>query len=653
MLTVRNKYLKRGLQTDSGVLRTAEFCSETGESLIASPTPSEGKATINGKEYTLGTQDGLGLLSANSSREGADGERLEIVCGNSEELPGIEARIIYDMPANLPVLVKHIELANTSGDSFIVDGIEVETITPSGSGSRRLLLESDYVRDAMLIGGKRVYSPWIEDQRQYIANFLDPRSGPIRLAYPVEMDWRLGPGARFSSFRAYEFSMPSKDKELAGLEMRRTTRALFPWTRERYLGCKIAPARDSAQEYYAAIDRCADAGFEAVALHHGWIDGKLTHPLFTNYNDYELRPELFPNGWEGVRSLTSYAHDKGLLVSFYSIYVNTWIELGANRPRALDEHDWELIWAEDDDSARWGTTLDPATGWGETVNRELPAAIARGGFDAWHLDGPYYGDICVAAGRSYKPGGPNQVLAWERQKEFYAGMRAAGIQGEAAQAFPAFAHGSSRVTTSGYNEADFAALPIREQILANRKAAYDFTYLYRPEQATTSIPVAPWSEDPKAPSLLPLEDHADEYDAYLANMYGYGFEGKPFCKLPFEGPKSRRAIVRWLRFWKEHSDFFKQGYMLHLRRPDGEHIDAVMHFAACGGEKVLLVVYNPRAQEQSDELRLPFERIGWAGGEWTALAESGESFDMRGDRIGVEVRGHSATWYDLERRVSG
>jgi hypothetical protein len=50
-------------------------------------------------------------------------------------------------------------------------------------------------------------------------------------------------------------------------------------------------------------------------------------------------------------------------------------------------------------------------------------------------------------------------------------------------------------------------------------------------------------------------------------MYGYGFEGKPFCKLPFEGPKSRRAIVRWLRFWKEHSDFFKQGYMLHLRRP--------------------------------------------------------------------------------------
>jgi len=256
----------------------------------------------------------------------------------------------------------------------------------------------------------------------------------------------------------------------------------------------------------------------------------------------------------------------------------------------------------------------------------------------------------VAPNRVYKPGGPNQVLGWEYQKSFYELMRKEGLHGEAAQGFQAFAHGMSRITTTGYNEGDFAALSMRDQIFVNRKAAYKFTCLYRPEQAAASIPVAPWSENEDAPSLMPMEAHSEEYDAYLANTYGYGFEGQLFCKVAYEGPKSKKAICRWLDFWKTHSRFFKNGYLIHVREPDGKRLDAVMHILDDGSRRALVVVYNPAESEQSDMLTLPFDRIGWAVSGWHSISENGVEGRVVDGQLPVTVPAFNATWLELSER---
>ncbi|VGO17685.1 hypothetical protein PDESU_06287 [Pontiella desulfatans] len=639
---IESRYLKRELVFDAGSMRSMAFYAGTGNEPLADiSVADEATVTIDGIEYVLGST-GCSAETVKTPR----GQQLIITCGEQPELSGVVVKLVYEAFDDVPALTKHINVENEGPREICINGIQVERIKPLIGKSHKLLLEDDYVRDALTVDGKRVYSPWIEKHRRYIDAFLNPGEEAYCFAYPVDMDWELRAGERFESFKVYEFVVPNTEE--AGLAVRKATRALFPWTCDRALGCSLAPA-SKVEEYYVGIDRVAEAGFEYVHLNHGWIKGVMTSPLFTNYSDYALRPELFQNGWDDIRKLSDYAHAKGLQISFYSIYVNTWMEEGANTPKAYTDHDWELIWADDDDSSRWGTTLDPAAGWGEVVNRKLSEAIDKGGFDAYHLDGPYYGDISVAENRSVKPGGPNQMLAWEYQKTFYERMKASGIHGEAAQGFQAFAHGMSRITTTGYEEGDFGDKPIQQQILANRKAAYDFTKLYRPEQATTVLPIVAWSPDEDAPDLLvPMEEHADEYNAYLANVYGYGFEGKPFCKVPFEGPKSKAVVQRWLTFWKDHSEYFKQGYLLHLKKPDGEHLDAVMHLLDTGREeKALVVVYNPAELELSGGINLSVP--GFEGREktWGYKAESGATGTVEGDCLPVSVPPSDATWYEL------
>lgn len=316
-------------------------------------------------------------------------------------------------------------------------------------------------------------------------------------------------------------------------------------------------------------------------------------------------------------------------------------------PAVQRANDWLLVWDKDDKSSRWGNTFDPATDWGLYVNRKLEEAVIKGGFDAWHLDGPYYGDISVAENRGYKSGGPNQFLAWERQKQFYQRMKAMGRHGEAAQGFCAYPHGMSRITTSGYEEGDFGRLGMNGQILATRKGAYTFTKVYRPEQACTFVPVVAWSPDPNAPSMEPMEENAQFYNAYLAFCFGYGFEGRIFQRVAFEGPKSEAAIRRWLGFWKEHADYFKKGYLLHLREPDGKNIDAIAHYWQDRDTHQLLVVaYNPAQTELSETLILPEEIV--PKGVWQTVSESGDVQSIQDGKLRVVVPANDATWYEMK-----
>jgi len=651
---LKSPHLCRQFELRDGRLTTVAYhAAGSDEPLVELPV-NEGRVVFNGRTQGLadGDVDGWGCVGSSSRSLPDGGQELAFHFRGAKRLPQeLEVSVVYQAPGAVPVLLKRVRVENRSGRAIRLDGIELERFIPQVHGAHTLLLENDYVRDGMLVEGQRAYSPWIENHHEYIDAFLNPRQADTRFAYPVHLDRWLVPGQSFQSFCVFEFVVPNGSEQERGLAFRSATRTLFPWTCARWLSCKLAPAVE-IQDYYLGIDSAAEAGFEAVSLHHGWVNGDLTSPIFTNYNDYQLRPELFPGGWEDVRKLTDYAHQKGLKIAYYTIYVNTW-RAEAEGPKILQSNDWELRWAEEDTSSRWGVTLDPATGWGPFVNRKIEESIVQGGFDAWHLDGPYYGDICVAEDREYLPGGPNQAKAWERQVEFYQRMRALNIHGEAAQGFQAMAHGMSRITTTGYNEGDFGSLPIWDQISSNRKAAYGFTRLYRPEAAANWIPVMPWSPDPDAPSLMPLEEHAAEYDAYLANVFGYGFEGAPFMRVAFDGPKSRAAAERWLGFRKLYAEFFEKGFLIHVREPDGGQIDAVLHVITGERPRALLVAYNPAGQEQTGRVDLSALSLAGLDLEGWRRRDGGGAVNTA-DLCQFEVRvpARNASWLELFREVS-
>lgn len=641
-------YYERSFHDSKDGFVTLAFHSKPdGSSLFKEATDNEGQITVNGRKYVLGGQTENSIAYSNFETETTTrgSKRMTVNFEGADGLPkGLVVKAVYEWPADVPVLLKWISLENQSDYAVHLDGVQIEAFTPEISGKMSLMLENDYVRDGMTIDGKRARSPWIEKQHLYVDSLLNTEAAKTVFAYPVELDQWIVPRESFNSFRVYEFIAPTGNEELRGIAFRRATRKLFPWTEVRHLHCAL-PAARKINEYYTGIDSAADAGYEAILLCHWWLDKKLTSPLFTNYNDYVLRPELFPNGWEDVKKLTDYAHEKGLKIYFYSIYVNTWRQ-NNDAPQVQQDNDWLLVWDKNDKSSRWGNTLDPATDWGLYVNRKLEEAVVKGGFDAWHLDGPYYGDICVAGNRGYNPGGPNQYLGWQRQKEFYERMKALDYHGEAAQGFCAYPHGMSRITTTGYEEGDFGSMGMRGQILATRKGAYNFTKVYRPWQAVTFVPVVPWSPNPDAPTLEPMEENAELYDAYLAYCFGYGFGGRIFQRVAFEGPKSEAAIRRWLDFWKDHVDYFEKGDLLHLREPDGRHIDAIAHYLIDNGtHKLLVVAYNPGDKEQIDKLVLPFDIV--PQGNWIAVSHTGDKQRVDDGKLKTTVPALGAVWYEM------
>ena len=640
----KTPFYQRSFEDSKEGFKTLSFESKPdGTALIKGTTEDEGRIIINGREYVLGGELDNSIAYSDFKIETTPlgAERLTVSFKGADGLSkGIVVKAIYECPADVPALLKWISIENQGDSAIYLNGMQTESFTPEVSGKMSLILENDYVRGAMKVSGENARSPWIEKQHLYVDTLLDIKSEPTTFSYPVEIDRWISIGESFSSFKVYEFIAPTGNEELRGIAFRRATRKMFPWTSIRYLHCALVPS-NNIEDYRLGIDTAAQAGYEGVLLAMAWVDGDLTSPLFTNFSDYIPRKELFPNGWADVKALTDYAHSKDIKMSFYTIYVNTWDK----RPSAEMDNQWTMKWAEDDKSSRWGRTLDPATGWGLQVNRKLEETMKKGGFDSWHMDGPYYGDVCVAENHTHKPG-CNQVLAWERLSGWYQRQKAMGYHGEAAQGFCAYPHGMSRVTTTGYVEGDFGHMGMEGQILATRAGAYTFTKVYRPAQAVTFVPVMPWSPKKDAPSLIPMDEKVKLYNAYISFCFGYGFGGRIHQKVAFDGPKSKAAIQRWTGFWKDHTDYFFKGFLLHLRKPDGKRIDAIAHYLVEGdSHKLLVVAYNPLKDESTDEIALPLDVV--PEGTWKVVSESGNEQVVKNGKLKVTVPGMDATWYEM------
>ena len=622
---IESPFIKRIFKDrPQGFVTTSYQSQHRHSDLIKGHASHEGSVKINGKRYVLGgdAQHAFSYAGYTIQQDHDGGHCLAVTFTAPSELPsGLQVKLLYKAPGNVPVLIKSVRIDNLSSKAVRVDGVEIEAIDPTDDQDMSLTIKHDYVGNGMT------------DRSTY--------------GFPHELDRWLVSGARFNSFGVYEFVLPTGNEELRGVTYRRATKELWPWTTVRWLACGLAPAKDSVEEYYRAIDLIAEVGYEVVWLNHGWIDGVLTSPLFTSYADHIPRPDLFPNGWDDIKKLTDYAHGKGLKITYYATYNVIWDK---EKSKAWRDYPWRVVYSEEDLPnhyfGEW--TLDVATDWGLYINRKTEECMVRGGFDGYVLDAPYYGDISVYEGRGCKPGGAGQLLAWERQIEFYQRMAAQGYIGEVATGFSAWAHGNQHISTSGYNEDHFGELGMWAQILSTRSGAYEFTKESRPEMGMYFIPVVSWLD---GPDLLPMEDEENlkMFDAYMANCFGYGFEGLAFCQMPYEGPKSKAIVKRWLDFWKSHADFFKQGDLLHVREPDGKRLDAVMHVLVEGDRhRALLVVYNPAKKEQTDELVLPLDVLDLPLDGWTAISESGMTPCVKHGKIQVTVPARDATWYELQ-----
>ena len=81
-------------------------------------------------------------------------------------------------------------------------------------------------------------------------------------------------------------------------------------------------------------------------------------------------------------------------------------------------------------------------------------------------------------------------------------------------------------------------------------------------------------------------------------MYmGYGVSGVCWRgKRIFEGPKSKAVVSNWVSWYKRFRSSLTAEAIIHVRRPDGQSIDAVLHANSRGGdqgERGILFAFNP------------------------------------------------------------
>jgi hypothetical protein len=638
-VSLANRWVERVFQA-GGTWRTLTYRPHEGDGELVSRSGlgDEGSVTADGQRLVLGGDgpDDLRLVKWSLRPAGRDRQRLRVeFAAHPPEGAGLAAVLTYDLFSEAPVLVKAIRLENRGHRALRVDAVTLESFRPTSSGGHVLL-----------------------------------PVGATELSAPLDRVLAPGESCEFPGLECYQFVLPQGDPERYGLALRRDMRRVWPWTTRRVLaaGFRESGPPESAERLWNFARQAAEAGFRGL-----WIQHSGSPPvLFANFADYDLHPKVWPGGWAQVRGFTDWCHRHGMKVFFYVTHTAVWWNPGVSGPgvpenQAFRSHHWNRtddqgrVLAPTRESPRnWTENACPASGWGAFLLGKVLEAVARGGLDGFDLDGPYdwwqSSDpslFCWARDHGHPPGGGSRLPAWENTVRIYQEARARGLFLPTAAGWPHLAAGASRMAGSGaYEGADAATRDPWEYAWWSRRQEYDLTFQWNTAQLCKVINLTPWLG---GLSLVPLEQHLELYNAQLANAFGYGFDGMPSGDVLWDGPRSKALLKEWVRFYRTHERFFADGDLLHVRRPDGVHLDAVAHVISGPRPQALVVAYNPRATSQTDTLTIPLDRLDLPSQRWRVreFGGAGRFAVLPTGRVRTTIAGRGAGWCVLDGSPRG
>ncbi|NPV46439.1 MAG: hypothetical protein HPY69_05755 [Armatimonadetes bacterium] len=626
---LENRWLRREFATAPDWRTVSYRAADGGHELVAwAGAPDEGGVTVGGSVLAIGGEGAEDLRLARWPKPLVLNDRQRLRA-EFRAACGLEAELTYDLFHRAPVLVKSIRLLNAGIQPLTVDALTLESyqVVPQGSGGLHLV-------------------------------------GPTRLDPPLGLRLEPGQSYDFPGHACWQFVLPDGDPEARGLALRRAMRVVWPWTNQRQLMAGFRPARplESTEPLWTFARQAAEAGFRATWIHHCGSPPV----LFTNFADYELDRKLWPGGWRDVRRFTDWCHTHGMKVFFYVTHTAVWWNPGVSgsgvaENRVFREHRWNRVDAQGkvlaptrDNPGNWTENACPASGWGAFLLERVREAVERGGFDGYDLDGPYDywqssppGFWCYAEDHGHPPGGGCRLPAWANTIQLYRQARARGLFLPTAAGPAHLAAGASRVAGSGaYEGSDTERRAPWHYAWWSRGLEYDSLQLWNPCQLCKVINLIPWLG---GLSLSPLEENLDLYNMHLGSAFGYGFDGMPSGELLWEGPGSEAVLKRWTRFYRDYERFFAEGDLLHVRRPDGIHLDAVAHVLPGDPTRALVVAYNPTDREQSDAVRLPFGYAELPDAGWRSESggEGGTFRVLPGGRLWVKLGPRGVGWCTL------
>lgn len=518
--------------------------------------------------------------------------------GPETEVSNILVRVHYELYDGIPLLSKWIEVENKGTCPIMLGSFKAEILATVESsvpkispGAPPQLLDklvhlhvaTDYAFGGdMEAAADNPAVQWKSDPlyRSGIEYYGEGHPTLLECAPRVGPELEINPGETWTSFHVFELLHDSSDAERRGLAMRKMMRTLAPWSQENPIYMHARYARPQAAK--EAIDQCAAVGFEMVILSFG-----------SGFNIENNSPAYMAE----MKDLADYARAKGIAIGGYSLLASRG---GQPEDLIID------VKTGQPGGGRFGPSPCLGSKWAEEYFRKLHAFFEQTGMSVFENDGSYPGDFCAS---THHPGHrgylDSQWKQWEVMRDFYRWCCGRGIYLTVPDWY--FLNGQNK-TGMGYVENNWS-LPREYQPLIERQNIYDGTWEKTPSMGWMHVPLMQYHGGGAAATLEPLHEHLAQYEMRLADLFGAGVQAAWRGERLFDTDETKALVKKWVDFYKRNRAILDSD-IIHLRRPDGQDWDGILHVNPTLKMRGLAMIYNPLNQAIIREIKLPLYYTG-------------------------------------------
>lgn len=569
------------------------------------------------------------------NKKAATGKELVFTLQGSEEFKDVAVKVCFAIYDEVPVIRKRMEVENHSTASLNIDAFQLEYLAfaepeSPGDGNPDLFrlpnihIESDYACKGTFteretdITEKWVTDPEYTSQRNYPMEtrcILDvsPEIGP---------DQTLQPGDTFRTFNVYEMPFDSDDRERKGLFTRHFYRTIAPWLTENPIFLHLTSSNPETVK--KAVDQCAETGYEMIILSFG---------SGANAED------ISEGNIAKFKELVDYARNKGIEMGCYSLLASRWIsdDVDVINPKTGQRG-----------GMRFGSSPCLCSDWGYEYFDKIKTFIEKTGMTCFEHDGSYPGDVCASTSHPHHKGlQDSQWNQFHKITELYHWMRKKGIYLNVPDFY--FLNGSTK-TSIGYRETNWS-LPRDRQLIHTRQLNYNCTWERIPSSLWSFVPLVEYHGGGAAATLEPLSEHLYEYKTLMVQNYGAGIQACYRGPRLYDTPETKAVVVDVIRWYKKYRNILNSD-IIHLRKPDAQDWDGIMHVNPKGKEKGFALFFNPTDKAITRRIDLPLYYTGLT--ETARIREKeGRAVKYRLGRdysvqLDVTIPAKGYTWYVIE-----
>lgn len=165
------------------------------------------------------------------------------------------------------------------------------------------------------------------------------------------------------------------------------------------------------------------------------------------------------------------------------------------------------------------------------------------------------------------------------------------------------------------------------------------------------VPLTQYHGGGAAATIEPLNEHLDHYETRLRNLFGAGVQACYRGPRLYDTEQTRKLVTQWVAFYKQYRQILDSD-IIHLRRPDGQDWDGIMHVNPQSKRKAFISVYNPLDIAIEKEIEVPLYYTGLTDKAIVKEQDkNGKEYSLARDysislKIRIPAKGYN--WYIIE-----